>query len=142
MPAARNCAPIALLMLLNGATAPALHGEYGADCAPYDGPALRVTLPATGRGRPKYELRVNVPLGQLAGHWTHSLESRPGSATILLCRTEPETLCDYPQAGSFTLKRTSRTTISGTFDAAFADGTRRYRFIAHRARKLLPMMCG
>ena len=142
MSAARSLAALAALPLL--AAAPlALRGEYRADCAPYDGPAFRVTLPVPGPGRPQYELAANVPLGRLAGRWTHTLDTRPGSATILLCRTAPETLCDYPQSGSFTLSGQPGGSISGTFDATFANGIRHIRrFTARPARTAQRMLCG
>jgi hypothetical protein len=142
MLAARSLAALALLPLL-AAAPPALRGEYHADCAPYDGPAFRITLPAPGPGRPQYELAANVPLSQLAGRWTHTLDTRPGSATILLCRTAPETKCDYPQSGSFTLTGSPGSTINGAFEAVFADGIRRARrFTARPARLSLRLLCG
>ena len=142
MPAARSLAALALLPLLTAA-APALSGSYQADCAPYDGPAFRVTLPASGQGRPHYELRANVPLAELAGRWTHTLDTRPGSATILLCRTMPETLCDYPQSGSFTLSGKPGATNSGRFEAKYPDGTRHTRrFTARPARQARQKMSG
>lgn len=142
MPAARSLAALALHPLLTAA-APALSGTYHADCAPYDGPAFRVTLPAPGRGRPQYELAVNVPLAELAGQWTHTLDTRSGSATILLCRTVPETLCDYPQSGSFTLSGKPGAAISGSFEATFANGSRHSRrFTARLARQARQLLCG
>jgi len=143
MPAARSLVATAMLMLLTAAAAPKLRGEYRADCAPYDGPAFRITLPAAGRGHPQYELRANVPLSQLAGRWTHTLEARPGTATILLCRTMPETLCDYPQSGSFTLTGSPGGTIRGAFEAVFAGGVRQTRrFTARPAHQDRQMLCG
>ncbi len=142
MHAAQTLAALAMLPLL-AAAAPSLRGNYQADCAPYDGPAFRITLPAPGPGRPRYELAANVPLAELAGRWTHSLGSRPGSATILLCRTVPETKCDYPQTGSFTLTGTPGGTISGTFEAVFAGDIRHARrFTARPARPFTQMLCG
>jgi hypothetical protein len=142
MTAARSLAALALLPLLTAA-APALRGTYHADCAPYDGPAFRVTMPAPGRGRPQYELAVNVPLAELAGQWTHTLDTRPGSATILLCRTVPETLCDYPRSGRFILSGKPGTTISGTFEATFTNGMRHSRrFTARPARQARQLLCG
>lgn len=129
--------------LLSGASPPApLAGTYQADCAPYDGAAFRITLPMA-RGR-DLELTANADLAQMAGRWVHDGgNARPGSATILDCRTVPERMCSYPQTGTFTVTGQSGGGISGTFDARFDDGTRLAgTFRAQPARNQTRLLCG
>lgn len=110
----------AFLMMAAAPPAPVLRGTYQADCAPYDGAAFRVTLPA-GRGR-QIELRANAPLEQMAGTWTHDGgNARPGTATILSCRSLPERVCDYPDRGTFTIVDKPGGTIRGSFTAHYPN---------------------
>ena len=118
-----RAAALATCFLLTATNpAPPLAGTYHADCAPYDGAAFRITLVASGRRQ--LELTANVALAAMAGRWQHAMGSSPGSAVILLCRTNPERNCTYPQSGSFTVAGTPGRPITGTFDALFDGGSR------------------
>lgn len=119
-----------------------LHGTYQADCAPYDGSAFRITLP-TGPAR-QIELRANAPLAAMAGTWTHTSGNvRPGTATILTCRTRPELVCDYPVSGTFTVSGKPGGPISRTFTATFPYTPRQTRhFTARPVRGGGTMLCG
>lgn len=139
-PAAVPLAAVAALLTAAAPPAP-LIGTYRADCAPYDGPALRITL-ATPHHE-SLELAANVPLARMTGRWVHADISRPGTAMILLCREAPERVCTYPLAGSFTVSRKTGATITGTYGAWFRNGSRLSgSFRARAARNTGTMRCG
>lgn len=128
-------------LLSAAAPVSALSGTYRADCAPYDGSAFRITLAAPQRRN--LELAANVPLAEMAGRWTHSDASRPGTAMILLCRETPERVCSYPQAGHFTVSGKAGGTITGTYEARFENSPRMTGiFRARPARNAARMLCG
>lgn len=144
MPAALpTLALSALLIVASAPPAPALHGTYQADCAPYDGAAFRITLPA-GRGW-QIELRANAPLEHMAGTWNHDGgNAQPGTATILQCRTGPEPACNYPDRGQFTIAGKPGGQISGSFTVHYPNARRSETrlFTARPVRGGGRMLCG
>ena len=123
--------------------APLLQGAYRPDCAPYDGAAFVITLPAPAQ-KGEFRLQANAPLSQIARRWVHSSgNARPGTAMVMLCRTAPDLMCDYPEAGTFSVSGQPGTKIRGSFNARFVDGARyRYRFSAAPDPKDSSLRCG
>lgn len=141
----RSIAAMAAFWLLSASkpVLPLLYGEYSSDCAPYDGPAFVITLPAPVQRGPFWWLRANVPLAEIAGHWTHSSTGQPGAASIALCQKTPTHKCDMPEEGSFTVTGHPGANIKGTIAATFTDGIRHvYRFTAATARHTEGRLCG
>jgi hypothetical protein len=135
-----------LLIAARPAAAP-LHGVYQSDCAPNDGPAFIIILPApVPQG--EFWLRANVPVARIAGHWPQSknIGRQPGMASILLCRKTPGPpglSCDRPEAGFFSVTGRPGESISGTLQASFGNGVRHtHRFSAVPARLAQPVICG
>ena len=98
-----------------------LSGHYRPDCAPYDGPAFIVVLPAPSL-KSEFRLRANVPLQAAIGNWRHSGLSKPKDAEIALCRIGPDAKCDYPHSGSFRIAPSAAGKINGSFEARFSNG--------------------
>jgi len=122
--------------------APPLHGIYRRDCAPYDGPAFMITLLAPAQNG-EFWLRANAPLAQIAGHWPNAPESRPGTASIVLCRKTPEMKCDHATTGAFTVTGNPGARISGSFTARFTGGiSQTWRFTAMPAPDAVELPCG
>lgn len=135
---------IASLLSAAGPAAAPLHGVYQSDCAPNDGPAFIIILPApVPQG--EFWLRANVPVARIAGHWSQSKDigSQPGMASILMCRKTPGLSCNRPEAGFFSVTGRPGESISGTLQASFGNGVRHaYRFSAVPARLAQPVICG
>jgi len=123
---------------------PSLQGEYQSDCAPNDGPAFIIILPATVQ-QGEFWLRANAPLARIAGRWSHVQEMgvRPGLAMIQLCRKTPNLVCESPSSGSFRIRGKPGATLTGSFEAQFGKAQRQsYRFTARPARLAEPVICG
>jgi hypothetical protein len=135
---------ICSLMIAARPAPPLLHGVYQSDCAPNDGPAFIIILP-TPEPQAEFWLKANVPVTQMAGHWSQTSEmaTQPGMPSMLLCRTAPGLTCDRPDTGFFTVTGRPGGAISGTFEASFRSGVRyAYRFSAVPARLAQPVLCG
>jgi len=91
----------------------------------------------------EFWLRANAPLAQIAGHWPNAPESRPGTASIVLCRKTPEMKCDHATTGAFTVTGNPGARISGSFTARFTGGiSQTWRFTAMPAPDAVELPCG
>jgi hypothetical protein len=110
-----GCAPIA------GAKSATLSGFYRSECAPYDGPAFRVSLPAPAFGG-SFWMRADVPLDQAVGRWKHVLQTQPGDGTIIFCGKRGGVDCRAAESGSFQVDSIVAGHMKGSLEARFAGG--------------------
>lgn len=111
-----------------------LSGTYRSDCAPYDGPAFQISLPAPSL-KGAFLLRADVPLEDAVGNWKHVLQSQPGEAHISFCETGGKRMCHNVISGSFRVNSVISGRMTGSIEARFSDSiVHRFAFAATTPR--------